>query len=485
MKAWNKKACAVMAAAALTLNGMAIPTGSLSGGPGQGEAGIFPVALMAMPMRVMAENFLEITEFGPVMDMNKAQNGAEGQSAALSGDNVGNGSAETGSSEWGSNANAGSSSGENNSDTANSQGDSNANAANTQGDSAANVANTQGDSAANTGNASNGTSADSGNAVAQANAFQSQGPGIAGLVSAVLEAGSAYGPSGASTDTGSSEQSSFHSDNSVNLAFLPKDAETKSLDGLIESRYAILYDLDESRIVAEKNSEEVIYPASMTKIMTALVLAETLSGRLTELQTITQDIVDYIYAHDASNCGFDVGEQVSIYDLLYGVVLPSGADAVMAACRAAAGSDQAFVDLMNQKARDLGLSENANFCNATGLYDANHHLTVKDMAQILRAAMENDLARTVLSAHTYQTQPTNKHSNGKSFSNLFLRRIEDQNTNGTTVVAAKTGYVRQSMFCAASYAISQSGKHYIVVTGYAPSTWQCIYDQAAIYRTYT
>ncbi len=269
----------------------------------------------------------------------------------------------------------------------------------------------------------------------------------------------------------------------VNLAKLTSDGSTQSIGSSIDSKYAVVFDLDENRIVAEKNADAQVYPASMTKIMTLLVCAEHLPD-LSEKLTITQDIVDYINAHDASNCGFAAGEQVTVKDLLYGVIMPSGADAVMALTRRIAGSDAAFVEMMNQKAKELGLSDSAHFVNATGLYNAEHHLTVKDVAQILNAAMANPTAREVLSAHTYQTENTNKHSSGIKFSNLFLRRIEDQKLGGATVVAAKTGYVSQSMFCAASYGTSASGKHYIVVTDHGASTWQCIYDQAALYSSY-
>ncbi len=269
----------------------------------------------------------------------------------------------------------------------------------------------------------------------------------------------------------------------VNLAKLTADSSTQSIGSSIDSKYAVVFDLDANRIVAEKNADAQVYPASMTKIMTLLVCAEHLPD-LNEKLTITQDIVDYINAHDASNCGFAAGEQVTVKDLLYGVIMPSGADAVMALTRRIAGSDAAFVEMMNQKAKELGLSDGAHFVNATGLYNAEHHLTVKDVAQILNAAMANATAREVLSAHTYQTENTNKHSSGIKFSNLFLRRIEDQKLGGATVVAAKTGYVSQSMFCAASYGTSASGKHYIVVTDHGSSTWQCIYDQAALYSSY-
>ena len=109
----------------------------------------------------------------------------------------------------------------------------------------------------------------------------------------------------------------------------------------------------------------------------------------------------------------------------------------------------AFVDMMNEKLAELGLSDTAHFTNCVGLYDENHYCSIYDMAMILKAAVENDLAREVLTAHTYTTSATEQHPEGITISNWFLRRIEDKDTKGT-VVCAKTGFVAQSGNCAAS-----------------------------------
>lgn len=303
-------------------------------------------------------------------------------------------------------------------------------------------------------------------------------------ISTTSVAASSTQETSAATPVTTASQASSLVASSVNLAKLSSDGSTASLGDTVNSDYAVLYDLDRHRIVAEKNSSSVIYPASMTKIMTLLVAVEHISN-LDDKVTITQDIVDYVYKHDASNCGFAAGEQVTVRDLLYGVILPSGADAVMALSRYVAGGDEAFVALMNQKAKDLGLSANAHFVNATGLYHKDHHLTVRDMAEILNAAMANPTARTILTTPSYRMTATKQHPSGLSFSNLFLSRISGQDKNGVSVMAAKTGYISQSMYCAASYAVSANGRHYIAVTGHADSAWAAVYDHARLYKTYT
>ena len=147
--------------------------------------------------------------------------------------------------------------------------------------------------------------------------------------------------------------------------------------------------------------------------------------------------------HDCSNVGFSEGEQVTVKDLFYGTILPSGADAALGLATYVAGDQDAFVALMNEKLKELGLSDTAHFTNCVGLYDENHYCTVYDMAMILEAALDNELCREVLAAHTYTTSSTSEHPEGITISNWFLRRIEDKET-GAEILCGKTGFVAQS-----------------------------------------
>lgn len=257
---------------------------------------------------------------------------------------------------------------------------------------------------------------------------------------------------------------------------------TVQLGEEIVSSNAVVIDLSSDTILAQKAAKTRISPASMTKVLTVLVAAEHVQD-LNDTFTITIDITDYSYVHDCSNTGFAVDETVTVKDLFYGTVLPSGADAAVGLATYVAGSQEAFVELMNEKLEELGLSDTAHFTNCVGLYDENHYCTVYDMAVILKAAVDNELCREVLSAHTYTTTATAEHPEGITISNWFLRRIEDKDTGGE-VVCGKTGYVVQSGNCAASYAESGSGKGYLCVTADATSGWKCIYDHVALYKEY-
>lgn len=251
----------------------------------------------------------------------------------------------------------------------------------------------------------------------------------------------------------------------------------------VQSNYALLVDLDDNTIVSQKSAYDRINPASMTKILTVLVAAEHVTD-LDDTYTITKEITDFSYSHDCSAVGFLDEETVTVRDLLYGTILPSGGDAAAGLACYVAGSMDSFVNMMNEKLAELGLSDTAHFTNCVGLYDENHYCSIYDMAMILKAAVENDLAREVLTAHTYTTSATEQHPEGITISNWFLRRIEDKDTKGT-VVCAKTGFVAQSGNCAASYEETDSGKHYICVTANAHSSWRCIYDHVAVYQEYT
>ena len=259
---------------------------------------------------------------------------------------------------------------------------------------------------------------------------------------------------------------------------------TQGFGDSIISEYGIVIDVE--------GAKSRINPASMTKILTVLTAADALgisgdaekdAAVLQDTFTITIEITDYSYVHDCSNVGFEVGEEVTVQDLFYGTILPSGGDAALGLACYVAGSQEAFVELMNKKLEELELSDTSHFTNCVGLYDAEHYSTPYDMAVMLKTAADNSFVRDVLSAHTYTTSATVQHPEGLLISNWFLRRTEDKDTHGG-VLCGKTGYVVQSGSCAASLATDTAGKEYLCVTAGSSSSWQCIYDQVALYQKY-
>lgn len=259
-------------------------------------------------------------------------------------------------------------------------------------------------------------------------------------------------------------------------------AQTDAPPAEVNSTNVVFIDLDSGEILAQRDYLALINPASMTKVLTVLVAAEHVTD-LDDTFTMTIDITDYSYSHGCSSVGFAVGEKVTVRDLFYGTVLPSGGDAAVALATYVAGSHEEFVELMNEKAEALGLSDTAHFTNCVGIYDEDHHCTVYDMAMIMEAALDNELCREILNKHIYTTSVTAEHPEGIQVSNWFLRRIEDKDTGGE-VVCAKTGYVQQSGNCAVSYGVDRSGRGYVCATTGAHSPWRCIYDHVALYKRY-
>ena len=302
---------------------------------------------------------------------------------------------------------------------------------------------------------------------------------------------------------------------SINLSTPGEASKTEQLT----STYMVLVDLDTDEIVAERDCDLVVSPASMTKVLTVLTAREFISvNSLDDKFTITAEITDYVDRNDASAVGFRPGDEVTVRDLLYGTILPSGADAALGLAEYCCGSQEAFVEKMNQKVDELGLAETAHFTNVVGMYDKDLHCTMKDMAVILSMAVQDDLLRDVLSRRVYNTdikygvdengEPLKKEDesedegseegaeeaseeveepyfpDGIEISNWFIRRIEDKEMDGK-VVCAKTGYVSESGCCACSYYEAYNGKRYICVTGNSFSSWRTIYDHLSIYRSYT
>ena len=257
---------------------------------------------------------------------------------------------------------------------------------------------------------------------------------------------------------------------------------TKTLDLELYSENALLIDLESNTVLVQKNADARIYPASMTKVMTVLVAAEHIEN-WDETFTMTQSIIDPLFLADASMAGFVHGEEVSMTELLYGAVLPSGAEATQALAIVTAGSEEAFAALMNEKAQELGLKD-THFVDASGLHDENHYTTLSDMAIIMQAALDNPHCREVLTSVNHTSPATEQNPSGVAMTNRFLYRIRPQQTGNVDIQAAKTGYTAQAMNCCVSYGIMENGRAAICVTAHAWTGDYCIADHLALYGTY-
>lgn len=172
----------------------------------------------------------------------------------------------------------------------------------------------------------------------------------------------------------------------------------------IEGKAWLVLDSLTNETLIENNADLAVYPASTTKIMTAILALET--GGLDRTVTVSEEAVNLVAG--SSKVGFLAGEEVNLNDVLYGLMIPSGNDAANILAEALAGSQEKFVAMMNEKAKSLGMSS-SNFCNPSGLHDDAHVMTARDMAKLAAYAMKNQSFREIVSTISYSMAATNKH----------------------------------------------------------------------------
>ena len=241
----------------------------------------------------------------------------------------------------------------------------------------------------------------------------------------------------------------------------PTPAPSLNVMGSIYSNEAILIDAETGVVLDEKNPDSVASPASVTKMMTLLIACEQISD-YDEVYPLPREIYDTLYYQDLSTAGFECNEPITINDLLYGLQLRSGAECCLGLANRVSGTEAAFVELMNQRAAELGMT-NTHFMNCTGEHDANHYSTVRDMAILLQAGLQNAKFREVFTTNVYQTTPTVTHPGGLIIYSTLSQTMSTMDFEGGTILGGKTGYTSEAGQCLASVA-KINGHEYILVT---------------------
>lgn len=261
-----------------------------------------------------------------------------------------------------------------------------------------------------------------------------------------------------------------------------KSADYKDITSeKVKSAYISLVDIDSHEIIAGRQYDAKIYPASMTKVMTLIIAVENIRD-MNDTFTMTTELIDPLVRENASRAGFDPGEKVTANDLLYGLILPSGADAAQALARMIAGSEEEYAGLMNAKCAEIGL-KNTHFANTSGLYDADQYTTPVEMGMIMEYAMQNELCAKVLSTYQYTTAPSPQHPGGIALTSTMFSRMYGTEAEGVTITAGKTGYITESGNCLVSYAV-KGDKHYVCVTSGGTNKWDSIFDDIELYGNY-
>ncbi|YCA13374.1 D-alanyl-D-alanine carboxypeptidase [Bacillus sp. AK128] len=233
-------------------------------------------------------------------------------------------------------------------------------------------------------------------------------------------------------------------------------AEESQVELAEKAKSAILIERDTGTILYDKNSDEKLPPASMTKIMTMLLIMEAIdSGSITLDEKIRTS--EYAASMGGSQIFLEAGEEMTVEEMLKGIAIASGNDASVAMAERIAGSEEAFVKMMNDKVKDLGL-KNTNFMNPTGLPAENHFSTAQDMALMAKELLKYDLITKFTSLYEdYLRQDTDKK--------FWL-----VNTNRLVkfypgVDGLKTGYTSEAKYCLTATAKKDNMRVIAVVMG--------------------
>lgn len=222
----------------------------------------------------------------------------------------------------------------------------------------------------------------------------------------------------------------------------------------LEAEGALLIDSSYDTVLYEKNMNNKLFPASTTKIMTAILTLE--NADLNKLAKVDPEVISLTVG---SHIALDYDEEMTINNLLHALMIASANDAAMVLANSVSGSIEEFVDLMNEKAKEIG-AVNTNFVNPSGLHDENHYTTPHDLYLIAKYAMDNPQFRELAAMDQYIIPPTNKKEERLIHTtNRFLRPTGQMNLDGELipikyqgVLGGKTGYTPEAGNCLVTFA---------------------------------
>ena len=235
----------------------------------------------------------------------------------------------------------------------------------------------------------------------------------------------------------------------------------------LDATAALLVSPESDMVLYEKNADEKRYPASTTKIMTALLTLENVSDLSVVVTAEASDFENV--TSDSSNAGIKVGEQVTVKDLLYALILPSANEAAYMLARHVGGSWEQFVDMMNERAAELGCT-GTHFCNPCGLHEDDHYTTAHDLYLIAKEAMKDATFRDIVSTVQHRMAKTNLHEERIILTTNQLIFSSFQPWSYANCLGIKTGHTSQAGNCFVGYAEYGDAKLFSVVLGCSSSS---------------
>lgn len=240
----------------------------------------------------------------------------------------------------------------------------------------------------------------------------------------------------------------------------------------ITGEYVSLYNMNEDILLYSKNDTKKTSIASLTKMMTTLVAIEEIDN-LDKIVTIKER--DFEGTVGYSKAGFKVGDKVTYRDLLYGIILPSGADAVNAVVNNTLGYDK-FIKKMNETAKRLGMND-TSYANPVGKDDENNYSTSSDLAKLLKYALKNKTFKTIFTTKSYKTSNgINLESTVNSYKNIL---------NTDEIKGAKSGFTKDAGRCLASITTLNNVDYLLVVINSSTTNpYNAVKDTITIYDYY-
>ena len=251
-------------------------------------------------------------------------------------------------------------------------------------------------------------------------------------------------------------------------------AQTEVFD--TEVKAALLIELNADRVLYSLDADEQNYPASLTKIMTCLLAIE--NGNLSDTVTVSASAMENLDAA-GSTAGLMTGEELTLLDLLYCVMISSANEACNVVAEHIAGSIDAFVDMMNARAQELGCT-GTHFANTHGLHDEAHYSTAHDLSLIVREALKHDLFVTITNTAFYELPATNLSAERKLYTtNKLITEGASNIYYYAKASGVKTGFTTPAGRCLISTA-DNGNLHLLAIVMGAETVWvedQGIYDQ--------
>lgn len=212
----------------------------------------------------------------------------------------------------------------------------------------------------------------------------------------------------------------------------------------------LLAETSTGNILYERNSDETIYPASLTKLMTAILVVE--NCELDEIVTVSDNAVNSVPSGYV-NANLQVGEELTVEDLLYVMLIPSANDAANALAEHVGGNIESFSSMMNTRAKELGCT-GSNFTNPSGLHQEEHYTTTKDLFLISQKAIENSIIKKIIGTTTYSLPSTNKYTKEARIFTTTNYMIRKSLTKYYCdyCIGAKTGYTGDAKNCVVEFA---------------------------------